>query len=54
MVKVKLAPTTQKSIEDIEKDWYEFLKANPHEVIDMLAALLAVNGIERITDEEEV
>ena len=41
------------TIEQIEKDWHEFLTANPHEVIDMLAALLAVNGIERIPDDEE-
>ena len=41
-----------KTIEEIEKDWHEYLIANPHEVIDMLAALLAVNGIERIDDAE--
>jgi hypothetical protein len=43
-----------KTIEQIEKDWYDFLHANPHEIIDMLAALLAVNGIERVTDDAEV
>ena len=42
-----------KTTNEIEKDWYEYLRANPHEVIDMLAALLAVSGIERIPDEQE-
>ena len=42
-----------KTIEEIERDWYEYLRANPGEVIDMMAALLAVNGIERVPDEEE-
>ena len=42
-----------KTVEEIEKDWYEFLRANPHEVIDMLAALLAVSGIERVEDATE-
>ena len=42
-----------KHTNEIERDWYEYLRANPHEVIDMLAALLAVSGIERIPDEEE-
>ena len=42
-----------KTPEQIEKDWHEYLSANPAEVIDMLAALLAVQGIERITDEEK-
>ena len=42
-----------KTAEQIEKDWYEYLSANPSEVIDMLAALLAVQGIERISDDKE-
>ena len=42
-----------KSVEEIEKDWHEYLHANPTEVIDMLAALLAVNGIERIPEDDE-
>ena len=42
-----------KTTEQIEKDWYDYLHANPAEVIDMLAALLAVNGIERIPEDDE-
>ena len=41
----------QKSINQLEKEWYDFFLANPSEVINMLAALLAVQGIE--LDEEE-
>ena len=41
----------QKSINQLEKEWYDFFLANPSEVINMLAALLAVQGIE--LDEQE-
>ena len=42
----------QKSINDMEKEWTEYLFKNPTEVIPMLAALLAVMGIELDEDEE--
>ena len=42
----------QKSINNIEKEWTEYLFKNPTEVIPMLAALLAVMGIELDEDEE--
>ena len=42
----------QKSINQLEKEWYDFFLANPSEVINMLAALLAVQGIELDEDQE--
>ena len=52
MVKDQLGIAMQKSINQIEQEWYELFQREPIEILKMLAALLAVQGIELDEDQE--